>query len=85
MSDRQQLTSSLVVAGSLGHFCLSHEDCITKHAICRQSGSNTEPNLTQHLPYIVNFRLDSMFFEVQLLRHAVFKRKALLNFKGFLQ
>jgi hypothetical protein len=29
MSDRQQLTSSLVVAGSLGHFCLSHEDyCI---------------------------------------------------------
>jgi predicted NBD/HSP70 family sugar kinase len=39
MSDRQQLTSSMGVAGSLGHFCLSHEGkCIPNHcsvtAVC---------------------------------------------------
>jgi hypothetical protein len=38
MSDRQLSSPSLVVLGSLGHVCLPDRDCITKDAVCRQSG-----------------------------------------------
>jgi hypothetical protein len=38
MSDRQLSSPSLVVLGSLGHVCLTDRDCITKDAVCRQSG-----------------------------------------------
>ena len=45
MADRQ-LTGSprlLALTGSLGQLCTTHSDCLTKHAICTQSGRYNRP------------------------------------------
>jgi hypothetical protein len=47
MSDRQLSSPSLVVLGSLGHVCLTDRDCITKDAVCRQSGICPAPIFIQ--------------------------------------